>query len=242
MLIIPAIDIYKSKVVRMETGKKEKIILEFDNPIDLAKYWEKKGAKALHLIDLQSAIDGIDENKNIIREIIKNVSIPVEVGGGYRDKEKIEEAINWGVWRVIVSSILEKDLGYLSDLFSKYKEKIIPSIDWYDGRVGIKGWQDFVEWRNIKDKLDLLRVKEVIFTDISRDGTLRGINVENIKTFLRLHDYDIWIAGGISSIEDIIKIKNIWKETERIKGVIIGRALLEGRINWEEAEDIINAG
>ncbi|MGB9767766.1 1-(5-phosphoribosyl)-5-[(5-phosphoribosylamino)methylideneamino] imidazole-4-carboxamide isomerase [Dictyoglomus turgidum] len=241
MLIIPAIDIYKSKVVRMETGKKEKIILEFDNPIDLAKYWEKKGAKALHLIDLQSAIDGIDENKNIIREIIKNVSIPVEVGGGYRDKEKIEEAINWGVWRVIVSSILEKDLGYLSDLFSKYKEKIIPSIDWYDGRVGIKGWQDFVEWRNIKDKLDLLRVKEVIFTDISRDGTLRGINVENIKTFLRLHDYDIWIAGGISSIEDIIKIKNIWKETERIKGVIIGRALLEGRINWEEAEDIINA-
>ncbi|MGB9788103.1 MAG: HisA/HisF-related TIM barrel protein [Dictyoglomus turgidum] len=241
MLIIPAIDIYKSKVVRMETGKKEKIILEFDNPIDLAKYWEKKGAKALHLIDLQSAIDGIDENKNIIREIIKNVSIPVEVGGGYRDKEKIEEAINWGVWRVIVSSILEKDLGYLSDLFSKYKEKIIPSIDWYDGRVGIKGWQDFVEWRNIKDKLDLLRVKEVIFTDISRDGTLRGINVENIKTFLRLHDYDIWIAGGISSIEDIIKLKNIWKETERIKGVIIGRALLEGRINWEEAEDIINA-
>ncbi len=242
MLIIPAIDVYKSKVVRMETGKKEKIVLEFDNPVDLAKYWEKRGAKALHLIDLQSAIDGIDENKNIVREIIKNVSIPVEVGGGYRDKEKIEEAINWGVWRVIVSSILEKDLDYLSDLFSKYKEKIIPSIDWYDGKVGIKGWQNFIEWRNIKDKLDLLRVKEVIFTDISRDGTLRGINVENIRVFLRLHDYDIWIAGGISSVEDIIKIKNIWKETGRIKGVIIGRALLEGRINWEEAEDIINVG
>lgn len=241
MLIIPAIDIYKHKVVRMETGKKEKIVLEFNNPLDLAKYWEEKGAKALHLIDLQSAIDANDESKSIVRDIVRSVSIPVEVGGGYRSREKIEEAISWGVWRVIVSSILGMELDYLLDLFSKYENKIIPSIDWYDGKVGIKGWQDFIEWRDIKRKIDLLKVREVIFTDISRDGTLKGVNLENIKNFLSLHDYDVWIAGGISSIEDIIKIKDFSENTGRIKGIIIGRALLEGKINWEEAKKIIDA-
>jgi len=241
MLIIPAIDIYKHKVVRMETGKKEKIVLEFNNPLDLAKYWEEKGAKALHLIDLQSAIDANDESKSIVRDIVRSVSIPVEVGGGYRSREKIEEAISWGVWRVIVSSILGMELDYLLDLFSKYENKIIPSIDWYDGKVGIKGWQDFIEWRDIKRKIDLLKVREVIFTDISRDGTLKGVNLENIKNFLSLHDYDVWIAGGISSIEDIIKIKDFSENTGRIKGIIIGRALLEGKINWEEAKRIIDA-
>lgn len=241
MLIIPAIDIYKHKVVRMETGKKEKIVLEFNNPLDLAKYWEEKGAKALHLIDLQSAIDANDESKSIVRDIVRSVSIPVEVGGGYRSREKIEEAISWGAWRVIVSSILGMELDYLLDLFSKYENKIIPSIDWYDGKVGIKGWQDFVEWRDIKRKLDLLKVREVIFTDISRDGTLKGVNLDNIKNFLSLHDYDVWIAGGISSIEDIIKIKDFSENTGRIKGIIIGRALLEGKINWEEAKKIIDA-
>lgn len=241
MLIIPAIDIYKHKVVRMETGKKEKIVLEFNNPLDLAKYWEEKGAKALHLIDLQSAIDANDESKSIVRDIVRSVSIPVEVGGGYRSREKIEEAISWGVWRVIVSSILGMELDYLLDLFSKYENKIIPSIDWYDGKVGIKGWQDFIEWRDIKRKIDLLKVREVIFTDISRDGTLKGVNLENIKNFLSLHDYDVWIAGGISSIEDVIKIKDLSENTGRIKGIIIGRALLEGKINWEEAKRIIDA-
>jgi len=165
----------------------------------------------------------------------------VEVGGGYRSREKIEEAISWGAWRVIVSSILGMELDYLLDLFSKYENKIIPSIDWYDGKVGIKGWQDFVEWRDIKRKLDLLKVREVIFTDISRDGTLKGVNLDNIKNFLSLHDYDVWIAGGISSIEDIIKIKDFSENTGRIKGIIIGRALLEGKINWEEAKRIIDA-
>jgi len=107
--------------------------------------------------------------------------------------------------------------------------------------VGIKGWQDFIEWRDIKRKIDLLKVREVIFTDISRDGTLKGVNLENIKNFLSLHDYDVWIAGGISSIEDIIKIKDFSENTGRIKGIIIGRALLEGKINWEEAKKIIDA-
>ena len=241
MLIIPAIDVYKHKVVRMETGKKEKIVLEFNNPLDLAKYWEENGAKALHLIDLQSAIDDNDESKSIVRDIVRSVSIPVEVGGGYRSREKIEEAISWGVWRVIVSSILGMELDYLLDLFSKYENKIIPSIDWYNGKVGIKGWQDFIEWRDIKRKLDLLKVREVIFTDISRDGTLKGVNLESIKNFLSLHDYDVWIAGGISSIEDVIKIKDLSENTGRIKGIIIGRALLEGKINWEEAKRIVDA-
>lgn len=241
MIIIPAIDLYKNKAVRMEMGIKERIVLEFDNPLNIAKFWESRGAKALHLIDLQSAIEEKEENKNILKEIIKETKIPVEVGGGFRSIERIKEALSWGAWRVIVSSILKEDIDVLEEVFSSFPGRIIPSLDWIDGKVAIRGWQDFLEWKNFRDKLNYLGIKEVIFTDISRDGTLRGINVENIEFFMSLHSWNIWIAGGISSIDDIKKISDINKKTERIKGIIIGRALLEGRINWEEANSIINA-
>lgn len=242
MIIIPAIDLYKNKAVRMEMGDKTKIVLEFENPLDLAKFWENKGARALHLIDLQKAIDEKDENNNTIKKIIKEIKIPVEVGGGFRNIDRIKEALNWGAWRVIVSSILREDINILEEIFCNFSEKIIPSLDWIDGRVAIKGWQDFLEWGDLKDKLNYLGIKEVIFTDISRDGTLKGINLKNIEAFLSLHSWYVWIAGGVSSLEDIKKIYNLNKKTGRIKGIIIGRALLEGKIDWEEANHIINAG
>ncbi|MFN3698625.1 MAG: HisA/HisF-related TIM barrel protein [Dictyoglomus sp.] len=241
MLIIPAIDLYRNRVVRMEMGKKEKIVLEFDNPLDLARFWCKKGARALHLIDLQSAIEGEEENKVLIQQIVKEIKIPIEVGGGFRNIDKIKEAINWGVWRVIVSSILKEDIEVLEDIFSSFSEKVIPSLDWEKGKIAIRGWQDFLEWNIVRDKLNYLGVREIIFTDISRDGTLKGVNIENIENFLTLHSWDIWIAGGISSLEDVKKIFELSKKTERIKGIIVGRALLEGRIDWEEANNIIYA-
>lgn len=241
MLIIPAIDLYRNRVVRMEMGKKEKIVLEFDNPLDLARFWCEKGARALHLIDLQSAIEGEEENKVLIQQIVKEIKIPIEVGGGFRNIDKIKEAINWGVWRVIVSSILKEDIEVLEDIFSSFSEKVIPSLDWEKGKIAIRGWQDFLEWNIVRDKLNYLGVREIIFTDISRDGTLKGVNIENIENFLTLHSWDIWIAGGISSLEDVKKIFELSKKTERIKGIIVGRALLEGRIDWEEANNIIYA-
>lgn len=241
MIIIPAIDLYKNKAVRMEKGDKRKIVLEFESPLDLAKFWEIKGAKALHLIDLQDAIEEKKENKNMLKKIIVEVKIPVEVGGGFRSIDSIKEALNWGAWRVIVSSILREDITVLEEVFNNFCGKVIPSLDWIGGRIAIKGWQDFLDWENLKDKLNYLGIKEVIYTDISRDGTLRGVNMRNLELFLSLHPWDIWIAGGISSIEDIKKIYALYKKTKRIKGIIIGRALLEGKIDWEEANSIINA-
>jgi len=241
MIVIPAIDLFGMKAVRMEMGKKEKIVLEFDNPIELAKYWYLKGAKALHVVDLQSAIDNNDENKEIIKRIIKEIDIPVEVGGGFRSYEKVKMALDWGVWRVIVSSILVEDINFLKRIFCEFKEKVIPSLDWKEGKIGIKGWKNFIEWEDIKEKFEILNIKEVIFTDISRDGTLKGIDISHINKFLNLNDWDIWVAGGISSIDDVIKIKELAEKTGRIKGIIVGRALLEGRLDWEEVNQIINA-
>ncbi|HOJ93159.1 MAG TPA: HisA/HisF-related TIM barrel protein [Dictyoglomaceae bacterium] len=241
MLIIPAIDLYRNKVVRMEMGDEEKIVLEFENPLELAKYWWKKGAKALHLIDLQNAIDEQDENKEIIRKIIGEISLPIEVGGGFRTLEKIHEVISWGAWRVIVSSILKEDMRFLEMIFEKYPDKVIPSLDWRDRKIAIKGWKEFIPWDEVKEKLEKLGIKEVIFTDTSRDGTLKGIDKENIEKFLEDSSFDIWIAGGISTLEDITKIKEISEKLGRVKGIIIGRALLQGKLNWEEVNRILNA-
>ncbi|MEN2984260.1 MAG: HisA/HisF-related TIM barrel protein [Dictyoglomaceae bacterium] len=240
MIILPAIDLFQRKVVRMERGEEKSIILQMDNPCDLALFWYKKGAKALHLVDLEGAIRGEETNVDLIERIIKNTPIPIEVGGGIRSIEKIQKILSLGAWRVIISSFLKEDLSFLKNLKEKFQEKIIPSIDWKNGKISIKGWKEEIPWEEIKVKLEHLDFKEIIFTDISRDGTLKGINKDLISFILENTSFDLWVAGGISSLEDLIKLKELnIKYNNRIKGVIIGRALLEGRIDFKEAERIL---
>ncbi|MCX7942176.1 MAG: HisA/HisF-related TIM barrel protein [Dictyoglomaceae bacterium] len=239
MIILPAIDLFQRKAVRMEKGKEEKIILQIDNPYELALFWYKEGAKALHLVDLQGAIREEETNMDIIENIIKNISIPIEVGGGIRSIEKIQKILSFGAWRVIISSFLKEDLIFLKNLIDKFKGKIIPSIDWKDGKISIKGWKEEISWKEIKEKLEYLGFEEIIFTDISRDGTLKGINKNLISFVLESTSFNLWIAGGISSLDDLKKIKELNTKYHRIKGVIIGRALLEGKIDFREAERIL---
>lgn len=239
MIILPAIDLFKRKVVRMEKGEEEKIVLQIDNPYDMALFWYKKGAKALHLVDLQGAIREEETNIDIIKKIIENIPIPIEVGGGIRSSEKIQRILSFGAWRVIISSFLREDLSFLKNLKDKFKEKIIPSIDWKDGKILIRGWKEELPWEEIKEKLEYLDFTEIIFTDISRDGTLKGIDKDLLSFILETTTFNLWIAGGISSLDDLIEIKELNNKYKRIKGVIIGRALLEGKIDFKEAERIL---
>ncbi len=239
MIILPAIDLFQRKVVRMERGEEGKIVLQIDNPYDLALFWYKKGARAIHLIDLQGAIREEETNMDIIEKIVKNIPIPVEVGGGIRSVEKIQKILSFGAWRVIISSFLREDLNFIKNLREKFKEKIIPSIDWKNGKVSIRGWKEEVSWEEIKEKLEDSGFEEIIFTDTTKDGTLLGINVNLISFILENTNFNLWIAGGISSLEDLIKIKELNNKYNRIKGIIIGRALLEGKIDLKEAEKII---
>ncbi|MGB9856720.1 MAG: HisA/HisF-related TIM barrel protein [Dictyoglomaceae bacterium] len=239
MIILPAIDLFSRKTVRMEMGLENKIVLEKGDPYELSLFWYKKGAKGLHLIDLQGAIREEDIHIDIIEKIIRNIPIPVEVGGGIRSIEKIEKILSFGAWRVIISSLLKEDLDFLKGLRDKFKEKIIPSIDWKEGYVSIKGWKEIIPWDKIKVKLEKVGFEEIIFTDTSRDGTLKGINIELISFLLENTYFNIWIAGGVSSLEDLKKIKVLNDKHKRIQGVIIGRALLEGKIDFQEAEKII---
>lgn len=239
MIILPAIDLFQRKVVRMERGEEGKIVLQIDNPYDLALFWYKKGARAIHLIDLQGAIREEETNMDIIEKIVKNIPIPVEVGGGIRSVEKIQKILSFGAWRVIISSFLREDLNFIKNLREKFKEKIIPSIDWKNGKVSIRGWKEEVSWEEIKEKLEDSGFKEIIFTDTTKDGTLSGINVDLVSFILENTNFSLWIAGGISSLEDLIKIRELNNKYHRIKGIIIGRALLEGKIDLKEAEKII---
>ncbi len=239
MIILPAIDLFQRKVVRMERGEEGKIVLQIDNPYDLALFWYKEGARAIHLIDLQGAIREEETNMDIIEKIVKNIPIPVEVGGGIRSIEKIQKILSFGAWRVIISSFLKEDLNFIKNLREKFKEKIIPSIDWRNGKVSIRGWKEEVSWEEIKEKLENSDFEEIIFTDITKDGTLSGVNINLISFILENTNFNLWIAGGISSLDDLIKIKELNNRYNRIKGVIIGRALLEGRIDLKEAEKII---
>jgi phosphoribosylformimino-5-aminoimidazole carboxamide ribotide isomerase len=240
MIILPAIDLFSRKAVRMEMGRENNIVFEMDDPYTLSIYWYKKGAKGLHLIDLQSAIRDEESNIDIIEKIIKDVPIPIEVGGGIRSIEKIERILSLGAWRVIISSLLKRDANFLKELRERYGKRIIPSIDWNDKFISIKGWKEFIPWEEVRYKLEFAGFDEIIFTDISRDGTLKGINDELICFLLENTNFDIWIAGGISSIDDVLKIKKINERyLNRIKGIIVGRALLEGKVSLEEMEEII---
>jgi phosphoribosylformimino-5-aminoimidazole carboxamide ribotide isomerase len=238
MLIIPAIDLYQGKVVRLIKGDIRRSEIYSDDPVETAKKWQAQGAKLLHIVDLSAAFEQGD-NLAIIENIIKSVKIKVEVGGGIRSLEKAKTLISFGAERVIIGT-KGLDVNFLTQTLKAMEtEKVAVSVDTKDSFVAVKGWQ---EKTNVKylDFIDQLRnrgVKWVIYTDISRDGTLKGINLENIKQLSIYRNINLIISGGISSLEDI---KNIKKQAPFVWGIILGKALYEERLSLGQANSIGN--
>jgi len=235
MIIIPAVDIIQGKVVRLHQGDFTKEKSYSEDPVQTALMWQRKGARFLHIVDLDGAKYGKIKNREIISAIIKKVDIPCEVGGGLRDERDIEYFLEQGAQRVVIGTIAIEDRDYLKALIARFKEKIVVSIDFAGGYVAKTGWQEKTDLTPdvVARDMQKMGVKSIVVTDIAMDGTLMGPNIERLQKILGSVDISVIASGGVSCLEDIKRLKEIG--SRNLEGVIIGRALYEGKIDLEEA-------
>lgn len=236
MLVIPAIDIKDGKVVRLFRGQFDKEKVYSDDPVSIAQKWESKGAKLLHVVDLDGALGGDLKNLATIKKIAKAVTMPLQVGGGVRSEESIEKLLSCGARRVVLGTRACEDEAFVQKIIAQYGEKIVVSIDAKDGIVATDGWTKVseVKAQDLVKKLELFGLRVIVYTDISRDGTLSGPNIEAIKEVLKVRDKVLVISsGGVSSISDLLKLKEL--EPQGLFGVIVGKALYEKKLDLAEA-------
>ncbi|MEK0376687.1 MAG: 1-(5-phosphoribosyl)-5-[(5-phosphoribosylamino)methylideneamino]imidazole-4-carboxamide isomerase [Nitrosopumilus sp.] len=234
MKIIPAVDLMNGQVVRLYKGDPKQKTVYSDNPIEIAKKWEANGADMLHIVDLDATL-GIGSNLSIIKKILEEISIPVEVAGGLRDESLILDVVKISS-RVVIGTLAFKDKELLKKLLlSLGPEKIVISVDHIDGEIVIHGWQDRTGIKLIKSIKEFLEMgfTEFLLTNVSRDGTLEGPDLEFLEQACQLDNVNVIASGGISNIADIkdVKEKNAF-------GVILGKALYENKISIEEAKKI----
>jgi len=235
MLIIPAIDIKEGKCVRLTEGKFEDVEIFSDDPVAVAVKWANKGAMMLHVVDLDGARYGKLTNSTLLEKIIKKVNIPVQTGGGIRKYEEVERLIKLGASRVILGTILWKDKSLAKRLFRDFSENIIAGIDAREGYVAIEGWQNItsVDALDFAKEMERLGARRIIYTDIKRDGTLIGPNIDNIEKILKNVNIPLICSGGIASLDDIKNL--IGFEIKGLEGVILGKALYKRTILLEDA-------
>lgn len=237
MTIIPAIDLWEGKVVRFKRGEPQFSTEYSNNPFKIAEKWQAAGAKLLHLVDLSCAL-GKGDNLEIIKKIITAKVVKVEVGGGIRSLAKAQELISLGAQRVVIGT-KSLDENFLDSIIKSLgREKVAVGVDVINNTVALDGWRrkttlnyfDFI--RFLRDK----GVKWVIYTDISKDGMLCGIDTEELKGFAGFKDMNFILSGGVASLDDLVKIK---QNAPFIRGVIIGKALYEGKIDLAEAISLV---
>ena len=234
MLIIPAIDIKEGKCVRLREGQFSDTEIFSDDPIKVAVKWADKGAEMLHIVDLDGARYGKLINISLVEQIIKKIGIPVQVGGGIRSYQEVKNLLDLGASRVILGTILWKNKALAKKLFEDFSEKIIAGIDARDGYVAIEGWQNItpVDALDFAGKMEKLGAKRIIYTDIKRDGTLKGPNISNIEKMVKKINIPLICSGGIASLDDIEKLMGF--ETKGLEGLILGKALYKGTLLLED--------
>ena len=232
MLLIPAIDLRKGSCVRLLQGESDKETVYSNDPTSMAVTFEEAGAKRLHLVDLDGAFQGEGANISSIRSILKNVSIPVQIGGGLRTEEDIDRMLALGVSAVIVGTMAVKHPDVLEKLLKKYTdEQIILGIDARNRKVSIEGWKESTEIQDVKFALRWKNsgIKRVVFTDISRDGMLSGPNLVALREMAEHSGLKIVASGGISSMDDLEQLKTL--EPNGVDQAISGKAIYEGKID-----------
>lgn len=235
MIIIPAIDISKGKCVRLTQGNFANETVYSDNPVVMAQKWETEGAKMLHIVDLDGAKSGQLVNFQLIKEIIKKINIPIQIGGGVQSEEDIIKMFSTGLKRIILGTMALENELLLKSLIDKYSDKIVVSLDSKNGKLQKRGWLENTEMELIKtaQKLEKLGVRRFIYTNVLRDGMLAQPDYKSIKTFMNSVSTPIIVAGGISSTADIKKLQMMG-----VEGVIIGKALYEGKFKIREANNV----
>ena len=234
MKVIPAIDLMNGQVVRLYKGDPKQKTVYSDHPVEVAKKWESNGADMLHLVDLDATL-GIGSNLSIIKKILDEISIPVEVAGGLRDESLISDVAKISN-RVVIGTLAFKNKELLRKLLSTLgPEKIVISVDHKDGEILIHGWQDKTGINlldSIKEFLEM-GFTEFLLTNVSRDGTLEGPDLEFLEKACKMERINVIASGGISNVSDVkdVKEKNAY-------GVILGKALYENKISIEESKEI----
>ncbi|MCL5033729.1 MAG: 1-(5-phosphoribosyl)-5-[(5-phosphoribosylamino)methylideneamino]imidazole-4-carboxamide isomerase [Bacteroidetes bacterium] len=230
ILVIPAIDLRQGKCVRLIKGEAGTEKIYSDDPVKMAIIWRGENFKALHVVDLDGAFEGKPKNLQALKSIVNAVDIPVEFGGGLRTYEDVEQAINTGIYRVIIGTAAVNDEDLLLKLLKDFgARRIVVGIDMLDGIVQIKGWKDSSGISSIElgKKLKASGVARVIYTDISRDGTLRGVNAEAMRDFAVQTGLRVTASGGVSSYQDLLKLQEL--ESVGVDSVVVGKALYENR-------------
>ena len=235
MLILPAIDLYDKKAVRLYKGDYENMTVYSTNPPEIAEKFKAAGAEFIHLVDLEGARDGTTPNIEIIKEIVRSTGLCVEVGGGIRSLEVIKKYLDIGVARVILGTAAVENQELLIEAVKKYGEKIAVGVDIKDGYVAIKGWKEKSGYtcEEFFEKLQKIGVKTVICTDISKDGALQGTNRELYKDLSKKFSVDIVASGGVSTIDDIKALREL-----NLYGAILGKAYYVGAVDLAEAIEV----
>lgn len=226
--------------MRLRQGERFQEIIYAENPVLMAQRWEDIGAKLLHIVDLDGAWAGKPQNLSVIQGIMSAINIPLQVGGGIRDSLVIERYLDLGIERVILGSSALKNPHFVEESCERYPDKILLGIDTRKGYVAYDGWERVSERKaiDVARQFQGLSLRAFIFTDIYRDGMLKGPNIEAIEEFAREVNKPILAAGGIKNLEDILRLIRL--EGLGLEGIIIGRALYEGTLDLKEALEKIN--
>ncbi|HHH35223.1 MAG TPA: 1-(5-phosphoribosyl)-5-[(5-phosphoribosylamino)methylideneamino]imidazole-4-carboxamide isomerase [Gammaproteobacteria bacterium] len=242
MLLIPAIDIKDGKCVRLRQGRMEDDTVFSDDPVAMAGRWVEAGARRLHVVDLDGAVAGRPVNIGIVRRIADRYpDLPIQVGGGIRDEEAIETYLDAGVSYVIIGTTAVTEPHFVADVAVAFPGHVIVGLDARDGKVAIDGWSKLSH----HDVIDLAQhferdgVAAIVYTDISRDGMLSGVNVEATVALARSITIPVIASGGVASLDDIRALAAC--EPEGVSGAILGRALYEGKLDFAECQRLADS-
>lgn len=235
MIILPAIDLLGRKAVRLLKGDYNQVTVYSDSPLEVARKFKSLGATHIHMVDLDGAKYGTTPNMDIVAEVAENTGLFVEIGGGIRSMDTVKKYIDAGVSRVILGTAAICDEAFLKEAVRTYGEKIAVGADVKDGKIAVKGWleQSDVTLDEFFLKMQNLGVKNIICTDISRDGAMRGTNLELYRDLSAKYSLDITASGGVSSIEDVKELRKM-----NLYGAIIGKAYYTGAVDLKEAIEV----
>ncbi|MBQ3834470.1 MAG: 1-(5-phosphoribosyl)-5-[Elusimicrobia bacterium] len=241
MIIIPAVDIRQGNCVMLKQGKIADETIYSKDPLFMAKLWKAKGAERLHVVDLDGSFSGNQTNNAIIGNICLSADIPVQVGGGIRNMKRIDDIFTLGASYAILGTVAIYNPDVVRQAIEKYgPEKIIVALDIYEGKVAIGGWKEItpVRTEEMIEKLKGMGVQEIIYTDIAKDGMLKGPNIDGLKEIAKLSKMRVIASGGVTTIEDVQKIAKL--EKYGVIGAIVGKALYTEDFKLEEAIRVIN--
>ena len=232
MYILPATDLYDGKVVRLYKGDYDQMTVYSDKPLQIAREFADCGAEFLHVVDLEGARDGTTPNRRVVEKLVEKSGMSIEIGGGIRTQETVRTYIDMGVERVILGTSALTDPVFLEKMVDRYTDQIAVGVDLANGFVAIKGWteQSEVSADAFFSRLQKIGVRTVICTDISKDGTLSGTNLELYKTLSQTYDMQLIASGGITTLDDIVALREM-----ELYGAILGKALYTGDLNLKDA-------